>query len=151
MQTQTAKMIYPTEAVAKMIAGKLTKAKGKHIVMKIASGFQVCPVTICQGAVSPNHAAPYPTQAEYLAKLNDTAKKTTGPVSDADTTIVTLPCLKDTKAYLLVKKPDGKELWIGKSTIISWDKSMDPNKIDVDAALVTMKFSTKVAKQKGLI
>jgi hypothetical protein len=144
MQTQTAKMIYPTETVAKMIAGKLTKHKGKHIVMKIASGFQVCPVTVCQGAVSPNNATPYPVKTP----LTPASKP---QVSDADTTLITLPLLKDTKAYLLVKKPDGKELWIGKSTIISWDVSMDPDQIAVDAALVTMKFATKVAKQKGLI
>lgn len=143
MQTQTAKMIYANEAVANMICGKLTKAKGKHIVMKIATGFQVCPVTICQGAVSPNNAAPYPVKTP----LQPVSKP---QVSDAETSIITLPLLKDTKAYLLVKKPDGKELWIGKSTIISWDKSMNPDEIDVDAALVTMKFATKVAKQKGL-
>lgn len=139
MQTQTAKMIYPTEAVAKMIAGKMTKAKGKHIVMKIATGFQVCPVTICQGAVSPNNAAPYPvkTPLEPVSKPQ---------VSDADTTLITLPLLKDTKAYLLVTKPDGKELWIGKSTIVDWT----PN-LELGEPTVTMKFATKVAKQKGLI
>jgi hypothetical protein len=135
MQTQTAKMIYPTEAVAKMIAGKMTKQKGKHIVMKIATGFQVCPVTICQGAVSPNNATPYPVKTPLTPA-------STPQVSDAETTLITLPLLKDTKAYLLVKKDDGKELWIGKSTIISWD---------VDGDLVVMKFATKTAKQKGLI
>lgn len=144
MQTQTAKMIYANEAVANMIAGKLTKKKGKHVVMKIATGFQVCAVTVCQGAVSPNNAAPYPHQkAAYVAPK-------AAPASDVDTTIITLPLLKDTKAYLLVKLADGSEKWIGKSTIISWSTAMNPDVIDVDAALVTMKFTTKDAKKKGL-
>jgi hypothetical protein len=138
MQTQTAKMIYPTEAVAKMIAGKMTKAKGKHIVMKIATGFQVCPVTICQGAVSPNNAAPYPVKAP----LTPASKP---QVSDSETVIITLSLKKDTKSYLLIEKDDGKELWIGKSTIIDWDVATD------GSGKVSMKFATKVAKQKGLI
>ena len=95
------------------------------------------------------------TQNPYLAALPAEAgvpgAVPSQPKSDIPTTVVTLPLLKDTKAYLLVQKQDGSQLWIGKSTIISWEKSMDPNKVDVDAALVTMKFQTKVAKQKGLI
>lgn len=141
MQTQTAKMIYPNEAVANMIAGKLNKAKGKHVVMKIATGFQVVPVTICQAACSPNNPAPYPVKTALKPVSKPQA-------SDADTTLITLPMLKDTKAYLLVKLESGKELWIGKGTIIDWSKDIGPGEA---IPSVTMKFATKVAKQKGLI
>lgn len=106
MQTQTAKMIYPNQAIANMIAGKMTKQKGKHVVMKIATGFQVCPVTICQGAVSPNHAAPYPNQLKGFdaAKsgtdntiVGDNFPESLQPVED--TLTFTFPYVRETKAW----------------------------------------------------
>lgn len=144
MQTQTAKMIYPNEAVAAQICEKLTETKGKHVVMKVPTGFQVCPVTICKGAVSPNKATPYPDPAEMAEKLKTMAesqpKKT--PVNLVGEKItVQAPFVKETSQCLVVTNLAGKTISLYKTASLA--------SYEIDGGTATMVMTEKVAKQKG--
>lgn len=86
----TAKMIYAKETVARLVAARLTKAKGvEYVFDKIATGFQVRPAT---GAVAPN-ATP------------STAEKT-GPYTTVKLAPLAAPA-KPVKKGTLTIKPKG--------------------------------------------
>lgn len=145
MQTQTAKMIYPNEAVASQICEKLTEAKGKHIVMKVPTGFQVCPVTICKGAVSPNKASPYPKpeeMAKALKAIEEAQPKKTPPNLIGEKTTVQTKLVKETAKGLTAMNANGEQVFLYKGSLFSFE---------VDGSTVTMEMTEKVAKQKGFI
>lgn len=138
MQTETAKMIYPTQQVANMIAGKLTKHKGvKHAVIKVTTGWQVAAVTVCAGAVSPHKATPIATP-DYQVEAK-------APVEQLDPSVVVLLFklkAEHPKTVHIVAESDGEVKWLHKSVMIGYT-------IDAEAGTVAVKYRKKVADKKG--
>lgn len=148
MHMETAKKIYPTEAVANMIAGKLTKVRQKkYIVMKVTTGWQVAPVTTCPSAVPPWPPAPYPVKGALQPNGALYKKPSTSGVSKAtssashETATVKIACTQETPKYIGVML-DGKEAWIGKSTLISYA---------IVDGMATMQMPMAIAKKRGLL
>jgi hypothetical protein len=137
MQTQTAKMIYPTEAVANMLCGKLTKSKGKHVVMKVTTGFQVCPVTVLKGYVG-QKPGPLPTKEQAIPMK---PSKT----MNGDTVVLTFKFKADhPKTVHVIADNDGEVKWLHKSVMIDY-------KADPSTGLVEVKYLRKVAEKKGIV
>ena len=133
MHTETAKMIYPQQTVANMIAGKLTKSKGKkYDVYKVTTGWQVVPVNVCKPHVPP--AKPMP-----VLKLKKAAEK----AAPANTVKIVLPFKMQSPSYVTALH-DGKPIHFGKSNLIDWS-------ISDDGVFVTMVIAEAVAKKRGLM
>lgn len=133
MHTETAKMIYPQQAVANMIAGKMTKSKGqKYDVYKVTTGWQVVPVNVCKPHVPPAKPAP-------VLKLKKASEKAT----PANAVKIALPFKMQSPSYVTALF-EGKPIHFGKSTLIDWS-------ISDDGMTVTMVIPEAIAKKRGLM
>lgn len=109
MQSQTAKMIYPNQLVADMICQKLNETAGKHIVMKVSTGYQVCPVQVLQGYTGPT----FPT----LKTVTDAPAAPQTETGDVLT--LTIPFQRETKAWIFFE--DKHYYALNKCHPISWE------------------------------
>lgn len=149
--TQTAKMIYPSQAVANMICGKLMKrdpGKSYHVV-PVTSGFQVAPVTLCppktftEGLSYSQWATaatqnPQPTKKFVPVKNNKTFANAQSTTLDALT--FELPYLKETKAWVYFA--EGSLIpWVHKGKLISSELIETPN----EPVMFRFKISAKEA------
>lgn len=136
MHTETSKMIYAQEDVAKAIASKLEAFKGtKYAVYKVTTGFQVCPVTVCKAYVPP--AKPLPVK-----------KPSFDEVLPEDVVVVAMKFQHESPKYISVYKEDGSLMHLGKSTLIDWDVTIGEGE---STPTVKLKMTKKVAKKRGLI
>lgn len=136
------KMIYETQAVANMIAGKLTKKKGvKYDVYKVSTGFQVCPITVCKDYVPPAKPLPVAKPADITKKVQDAAS-----VPDSDKITLTFKFKNESPVYLDVYMPDGSVKSFGKSNILAYAIGGEPDHLNI-ALTMTKAF----AKKRGLL
>jgi len=135
MITETAKMIYPQESIAGMIAEKLIQSTGKkHIVVKVTTGWQVCPVKVYQSSMPPKTPAPV-------------KKPSITEVDSPDVVVVEFKFHSESLKYLNIIK-DGKVLYLGKSNLIAWETTLGEGE---DVPTVKIKMNKAYAKKRGLI
>ncbi|MGK9084959.1 hypothetical protein KXR64_16585 [Brucella intermedia] len=140
------KMIYDTQAVANMIAGKLSKTKGvKHDVYKVTTGFQVVPVTVCKAYVPPAKPLPVTKPSEITKKIQTAAE-----VADSDKITLTFKFKNESNVYLDVFMPDGTVKSFGKSNILAYQ--IGPSSIVGETeTLISLTMTKQFAKKRGLI
>lgn len=136
MQTETAKMIYAQEDVAKAIAAKMMQIRGKkYEVYKVTTGFQVCPVTVCKAYVPP--AKPLPVQ-----------KTSFDEVPSGDVVVIAMKLHNESPKYISVYKDDESLMHFGKSSLIAWEVTIGEGE---STPTVKLKMTKKTAKKRGLI
>lgn len=134
MQPQTAKMIFPTEALAKQVLTKVNE-KGDFTVVKLPVGWQVAAVT----KLKPYMPPPIPAPVKKPAPLKVGTEAASG--SEPSVTLE-FQFKHESPAYLTVIH-EGKEMHFGKGTLIAFEKT--------DDGQVKVKLPTKVAKKRGLV
>ena len=145
---QAKKMIYAQEAVARMIACKMTKSKGvEHVWTKIATGFQVSPIKALPSAMPP--AKPLPVKKPQTLMEAATAFTGTGNGIEQSWTnpahsLIELKFRGESPKYVDAFLSDGKPVSFGKSTLISWDRNLT-------AGTVLLKMTNATAKKRGLV
>lgn len=142
MQTETAKMIYPQQHVANMIAGRLTKVNGKpYTVYKVTTGFQVVPITKCESAMPP---WPPKEVAEVVTTIT-AAKKIVKTALSGELIVLKFKFHADRpKTLHVIGANDGGVKWLHKSGMVSFE-------IDEAAGIATVTYPKKEAEKKGVI
>lgn len=135
-QSQTAKMIYETPAVANMICGKLMKRspEKKFAVVKLATGWQVAPITVVKSGMPPSK--PAPVQSTILWH------QPSGFVGEALT--FEFPFVRETKAWFYFD--GGNVKWLHRNKVISHEIIETVG----ETTMIRFKVSAKVAKEAGL-
>ncbi|MCO5157909.1 MAG: hypothetical protein M9945_14365 [Aquamicrobium sp.] len=138
------KMIYETQAVANMIAGKLTKNKGvKYDVYKVTTGFQVVPITVCKDYVPPAKPLPVAKPADLVKKLQDEAA-----VPDSDKITLSFKFKNESNVYIDVFMPDGTVKSFGKSNILAYAINVEEG---TSTPTIQLTMTKAFAKKRGLI
>jgi hypothetical protein len=133
------KLIYPSNGIAAMIAGKLTKTKGlKHDVYKVTTGFQVVPVTVCQDYMPPKKPLPVMDGATLKKLIKDKAQ------AGGDVLTFTFKFRGESAVYIDIWMEDGSPKSFGKSNLIDWE-------VSDDKATVVLQITKAIAKKRGLI
>ncbi len=127
----TTKLIYPEMKLAQLILGKMKKRhpNGEWSIIDLPVGFQVT-------------QKPEPTFGSHpLPPLAPAPTQLSGPVGPV--AIITLMYGGQSPAFIECNV-DGKKIWIGKSTLLSYD-------VDHASKTVVMNMKTAYAKKRGFI
>lgn len=145
MHTETAKKIYASEATAKGIATKLTKATSQAYVVRkrttgwavVLEGFAAVADVPAYTLVEPNGATEAPPAAASPSPKAQVGNKPIKPKTGATGTIkATLHQI--TNAYVGIKTAGGGLLWIGKSNIVG-EHSIEDGKITLTMPMAFIK------------
>lgn len=128
MQTETAKKIYAQETTANMIAGKLAKRNPdqKFTVVKVTTGWQVCPVNVAKPAMPVEKPAPVKKMEKMAPEAGPTL--TYQLVTDAP------------KSFVVVGAGDGDLKYLHKSSVL-WASEPENGMIQIQ---VTGKYAAKM-------
>lgn len=139
---QTAKMIYPSEAVAKMILGKMVKRypERKYTIVQVSSGHQVVGIKKLPDYMPPHKPAPVNNKTFASADSQT-----------LDALVFEFPYQRETKAWWYFDGGVTGVNWIHKNHVISYE-IVNTNTLESPSAkLIRIKVSEKIAKKTGLV